>query len=169
MAKATTCLPDKEIKAAKPSDKEYNLFDGDGHRIRIKPNGSKLWMLNYYRPVSRKRANLSLGKYPDLSLANARKTALEARELQARGIDPQGERQRQQQEHKAIHQHTFFNVIKEWFEIKKDDVTTDYAVDIWRSLELHIFPQLSKVLVSFHLLAFGLASCPKKFQGFFQR
>ncbi|WP_158160876.1 integrase domain-containing protein [Grimontia hollisae] len=147
MAKITTRLSDKEIKAAKPSDKEYNLFDGEGLRIRIKPNGSKLWILNYYRPVSRKRANLSLGKYPDLSLANARKAALEAKELLAQGIDPQEERQRQQQEHKAIHQHTFFNVTKEWFDIKKDDVTPDYAVDIWRSLELHIFPHLSHVPV----------------------
>ena len=36
---------------------------------------------------------------------------------------------------------------KEWFEIKKDDVTPDYAVDIWRSLELHIFPLLSDIPV----------------------
>ncbi len=35
------------------------------------------------------------------------------------------------------------NVSKEWFEIKKHNVTSDYAVDIWRSLELHIFPYLS--------------------------
>ncbi len=66
MAKTTTRLSDKEIKSAKPSDKEYNLFDGDGLRLRVKPNGSKLWIMNYCRPVSRKRANLSLGKYPDL-------------------------------------------------------------------------------------------------------
>ena len=34
-----------------------------------------------------------------------------------------------------------------WFDIKKGDVTPDYAVDIWRSLELHIFPHLSNVPV----------------------
>ena len=148
MAKVTTRLSDKEIKSAKPSEKEYNLFDGDGLRLRIKPNGSKNWIFNYYRPTSRKRANLSLGKYPDLSLANARKATLEANELLAQGIDPQEERKRQQQEYKSVHQHTFSNVAKEWFEIKKDDITPDYAVDIWRSLELHIFPSISKVPVS---------------------
>ena len=37
---------------------------------------------------------------------------------------------------------------KEWFEIQKDDVTPDYAVNIWRSLELHIFPDLSDIPVS---------------------
>jgi len=148
MAKVTTRLSDKEIKSAKPSEKEYNLFDGDGLRLRIKPNGSKNWIFNYYRPTSRKRANLSLGKYPDLSLANARRATLEANELLAQGIDPQEERKRQQQEYKSVHQHTFSNVAKEWFEIKKDDITPDYAVDIWRSLELHIFPSISKVPVS---------------------
>lgn len=148
MAKVTTRLSDKEIKSAKPSEKEYNLFDGDGLRLRIKPNGSKNWIFNYYRPTSRKRANLSLGKYPDLSLANARKATLEANELLAQGIDPQEERKRQQQAYKSVHQHTFSNVAKEWFEIKKDDITPDYAVDIWRSLELHIFPSISKVPVS---------------------
>lgn len=147
MAKTTTRLSDKEIKSAKPSDKEYNLFDGDGLRLRVKPNGSKLWIMNYCRPVSRKRANLSLGKYPDLSLSNARKAALEAKELLAQDIDPQEERKRQQKEHQAVHQHTFINVAKEWFDIKKDDVTPDYAVDIWRSLELHIFPSLDKTPV----------------------
>ena len=147
MAKTTTRLTDKEIKAAKPQEKEYNLFDGDGLRLRVKPNGSKHWILNYYRPNSRKRANLSLGKYPDLPLAKARKATMEAKELLAEGIDPQEKRKQEQQEHKAVHQHTFFNVATEWFEIKKGDVTTDYAVDIWRSLELHIFACLGEIPV----------------------
>ncbi|GAB1621414.1 integrase domain-containing protein [Agarivorans albus] len=147
MAKSTTRLTDKEIKAARPGDKEYNLFDGDGLRLRVKPNGSKLWMVNYYRPVTRKRANLSLGKYPNLSLANARKAALEAKELLAQGIDPLEYKKKQQQEHQATHQHTFINVSQKWFDIKKEDVTSDYAVDVWRSLELHIFPNLSSTPV----------------------
>ncbi|KGY09209.1 integrase domain-containing protein [Vibrio sinaloensis] len=147
MAKTTTRLTDKEIKAAKPQEKEYNLFDGDGLRLRVKPNGSKHWILNYYRPNSRKRANLSLGKYPDLPLAKARKATMEAKELLAEGIDPQEKRKQEQQEHKAIHQHTFFNVANEWFEIKKEDVTADYTVDIWRSLELHIFARLGEIPV----------------------
>ncbi|KIF52742.1 integrase domain-containing protein [Vibrio owensii] len=147
MAKTTSRLTDKEIKAAKQQEKEYNLFDGDGLRLRVKPNGSKHWILNYYRPNSRKRANLSLGKYPDLPLAKARKATMEAKELLAEGIDPQEKRKREQQEHKAIHQHTFFNVANEWFEIKKGDVTADYAVDIWRSLELHIFASLGAIPV----------------------
>ncbi|HIF9097322.1 TPA: integrase domain-containing protein [Photobacterium damselae] len=148
MAKVTTRLSDKEIKAAKPKDKEYILSDGDGLRLRVKPNGSKLWLLNYTHPTKKKRTNLGFGKYPDLSLANARKLSLEAKELLVQGLDPLEEKKSQQQKHKVIHQHTFINVSKEWFEIKKDDVTPDYAVDIWRSLELHIFPNLSDIPIS---------------------
>jgi len=147
MAKVTTRLSDKEIKSAKPKEKEFILSDGDGLRLRVKPNGSKLWLLNYTHPAKKKRTNLSLGKYPELSLANARKASLEAKELIAQGVDPQEEKKRHQQEHIALHEHTFFNVTTKWFEIKKDDITPDYAVDIWRSLELHIFPYLSDVPV----------------------
>lgn len=119
MAKVTTRLSDTQIKAAKPKDKEYVLSDGDGLRIRVKPNGSKSWLLNYTHPIKKTRTNLSLGKHPEVSLANARKLALEARELLAQGIDPLDARKQQQEEHKAIHEHTLFNVTQEWFAIKK--------------------------------------------------
>ncbi|MBL4283169.1 integrase domain-containing protein [Vibrio fluvialis] len=148
MARTTTRLADKEVKAAKPKEKEYALSDGDGLRLRVKTNGSKLWLLNYTHPTKRSRTNFGLGAYPDLSLANARKKALETRELLAQNIDPQEDKKRQQKEHKTVHEHTFINVTTEWFEIKKDDVTPDYAADIWRSLELHIFPALSAMPVS---------------------
>ncbi len=147
MAKITTRLSDKEIHSAKPRDKEYILSDGDGLRLRVKPNGSKLWLFNYKHPTKAKRTNFGLGKYPDLSLANARKIATAARELLSLGIDPQEDKKRKLLEHKANHEHTFINVSKEWFVIKQDSVTPDYAVDIWRSLELHIFPSISDVPV----------------------
>ncbi|MBY8286984.1 integrase domain-containing protein [Vibrio fluvialis] len=147
MAKITTRLTDKDIKSAKPKDKEYNLFDGDGLRLRIKPNGSRQWIFNYYKPITGKRANLSLGRYPDLSLANARKNAMAARELLAQGIDPQEERKRQELVHKEIYEHTFAKVSEDWFNLKKHEVTPDYAVDIWRSLELHVFPQIANTPV----------------------
>ena len=86
MARTTTRLTDKELKSAKPKEKEYALSDGDGLRLRVKTNGSKLWLLNYTHPTKKRRTNLSLGKYPDLSLANARKSAMEAKELLVQGL-----------------------------------------------------------------------------------
>ncbi|MBY8048822.1 tyrosine-type recombinase/integrase [Vibrio fluvialis] len=143
MPRQTKPLTATEVKNAKPKEKEYSLVDGQGLKLRVLPSGSKQWQLNYYRPTNGKRANLNLGRYPDISLVQARKSALEARELIAQRIDPQEHKERKLQEHKAIHEHTFLNVSKEWFEIKKHDITPDYAVDIWRSLDLHIFPSLA--------------------------
>ncbi len=143
MPRQTKPLTATEVKNAKPKEKEYSLVDGQGLKLRVLPSGSKQWQLNYYRPTNGKRANLNLGRYPDVSLVQARKSALEARELIAQEIDPQEHKEQKLQEHKAIHEHTFLNVSKEWFEIKKHDVTPDYAADIWRSLDLHIFPSLA--------------------------
>ena len=147
MARQTTPLTATQVKEAKAKPKEYYLVDGQGLKLRIKPNGSKSWLFNYLKPINNKRTNLSLGMYPALSLATARKMTLNANELLAQGIDPQDERKKQLQEHKAVNQHTFYNVAKEWFVIKKDDITPDYADDIWRSLDLHVFPILANVPV----------------------
>ena len=69
------------------------------------------------------------------------------RALIAQGIDPQENKKQQQQEQQATHQHTLFNVSQEWFAIKQDDITSNHATDIWRSLERHIFPSLANTPV----------------------
>lgn len=147
MPRVAKPLTATEVKNAKSKEKEYRLSDGNGLQLRILPSGGKQWLLNYYRPTNKKRANLNLGRFPDISLAQARKSALLAKELIAQGIDPLDEQKRQQREYKQTHEHIFVNVATEWFEIKKDSVTPDYAVDIWRSLELHIFPHLGNAPV----------------------
>lgn len=48
---------------------------------------------------------------------------------------------------KATTEHTFKNVATAWFDLKKDSVTTAYAEDIWRSLTLHVFPDLTPISV----------------------
>ena len=81
-------LSDRQLKAVKAKDKDYVLSDGDGLQLRVRSNGSMLWNFNYREPVTKNRINMGLGTYPELSLANARKKVVEARELLAQGIDP---------------------------------------------------------------------------------
>ena len=88
MAKNVTPLNNTKIKQAKPKDKEYNLSDCDGLMLRVKPNGSKLWLFNYYRPFSKKRANISFGQYPEVTLAEARNKRADARALISKDIVP---------------------------------------------------------------------------------
>lgn len=91
---------------------------------------------------------MGLGTFPELSLAHARKRTVEARELVAQGLDPKEQRDADRQAKKAATEHTFQNVATAWFELKKDSVTTAYAEDIWRSLTLHVFPDLHATPIS---------------------
>ncbi|WP_345778754.1 integrase arm-type DNA-binding domain-containing protein [Shewanella sp. Isolate7] len=76
MGNTTKQLSATQVANAKPRDKEYNLSDGRGLSLRVKTSGSRFWLLNYTRPITKKRANLGLGTYPDVSLAEARKVSV---------------------------------------------------------------------------------------------
>ncbi|BFI64468.1 hypothetical protein okayama3_00530 [Yersinia pseudotuberculosis] len=79
-------LTDIKVKSAKPTDKAYKLTDGGGMYLLVKPNGSKYWRLKY-RFVGKEKM-LSIGVYPDVSLADARQKRDEARKVLAAGGDP---------------------------------------------------------------------------------
>jgi hypothetical protein len=141
-------LSDRQLKTIKAKNKDYVLSDGDGLQLRVRSNGSMLWNFNYREPITKKRINMGLGTYPELSLANARKKVVKARELLAQGIDPKVQRNAQDEAKRAETEHTFENVATAWFELKKDSVTQAYAEDIWRSLTLHVFPDLKTTPLS---------------------
>jgi integrase len=145
MARTTKPLTDTEAKQAKPKEKEYNLADGQGLYLRVKPNGSKLWLFNYTRPYSKKRANLGLGQYPIVTLAKARESRRLNLELLSENIDPGAHRLEQERLKGEANENTFKRVADDWFEVKKSKVTTAYGDDIYRSLMLHAFPSLGAV------------------------
>ncbi|HCG8654018.1 TPA: tyrosine-type recombinase/integrase [Vibrio parahaemolyticus] len=148
MGRRVVPLTDKKVKSLKPAGKETIASDGKGLQLRIMPNGTKSWRFVYKSPATGKRSNMTLGKYPELSIANARKLAEGHRELVALDIDPKHHKKEEKEKTEAIHQHTLFNVSQQWMEQKKSVVTEDYAKDIWRSLELHVFPSLSSEPIS---------------------
>lgn len=150
MARTVKPLNDKQIKSAKPkleggTPKEYNLSDGQGLALRILTNGTKQWLFNYEKPFTKARTNISFGTYPEVTLEQARQKRLEARALLAQEIDPKEHRDQLQSAQEEAHAQTLENVAMRWFETKKSKVTPAYAEDIWRSLTLHVFPQLGKL------------------------
>ena len=148
MGAQATRLSDVKVKAAKAKEKDYILTDGNGLQMRVRINGSKLWNFNYIHPDTKKRINMGLGTFPEISLAQARKRTVEARELVAQGLDPKEKRDAERHAKKAATEHTFENISTEWFKLKKDSVTPAYAEDIWRSLTLHVFPNLGTTPIS---------------------
>lgn len=147
MAKIAKKLTDTEIKSTKPTDKEINLFDGDGLILRIAPlskGGKKNWNFRYAVPVSKKRTKMSLGTYPHLTLARARALRDEYLSLLANGINPQVHNTQKANALKDATEHTFQAVAKKWLDekVKTSGISQDHANDIWRSLERNIFPTL---------------------------
>ncbi len=65
-------------------------FDGGGLMLYVKPNGNRSWVFRY--SYAGRRRDQGLGRWPDVSLAEAREKALEARRLLADGRDPIHER-----------------------------------------------------------------------------
>ena len=83
---AKEILKDPVLRGIKPGEKDQRLNDGSGLYLLVKPSGSKWWRLDY--TFEGKRKTLSLGTYPDTTLANARRKAQDARSEVADGIDP---------------------------------------------------------------------------------
>ncbi len=63
-------LTDIKVKTAKPKEKPYKLADGGGMYLLINTNGSKYWRMKYR--FAGKEKMLSIGVYPDVTLADAR-------------------------------------------------------------------------------------------------
>lgn len=91
---------------------------------------------------------MGLGAYPEISLSQARRMTVEARELIAIGVDPKEHRDQVRQEQRAATEHTLEKVAEAWFDLKKENVTAAYAEDIWRSLTLHVFPDIGQTPIS---------------------
>lgn len=89
MARQTKPLNNTEVKNSKATERATILYDGDGLELLVKPGGSKLWRFRYYKPFTRKRAMISFGAYPAVSLSEARQLREDARLLLSKDIDPQ--------------------------------------------------------------------------------
>lgn len=87
MARVIKPLSPVQVKNAKPKEKMYKLFDGGGLYLEVMPTGSKLWRMKF-RQENGKENLLSFGKYPEVSLEQARAFREEARGMKAAGIDP---------------------------------------------------------------------------------
>ena len=129
------------VKQAKPTKKTRKLFDGQGLFLEIKPNGSKLWRHKFY--FEGKEKLLSLGTYPEISLADAREAHREARILIAKGVNPSDARQAQREAKSDVN--SFEAIAREWHTKNIGKWTEKHGEQIIRRLELNVFPWLGKV------------------------
>jgi len=110
MAGGLTAL---KLKTTKPTGKAFKLSDGGGLYFHMTARGSGSFRYDYRS--SGKRRTLTIGKFPDLSLADARRLHQEARKDLANGIDPAEKKLTQR---KAGGGNTFSEIAHEWFAVK---------------------------------------------------
>lgn len=111
-------LTDTAIRKTKPTATVQKLRDGGGLYLLLRPDGAKWWRWDYRRPVTGKRNTLSLGTYPDVSLATARERHAAARRLLADGVDPGEQRKAQKVATRERSENTFEAVAAELIAVR---------------------------------------------------
>lgn len=136
-------LTDTQINKAKPQSKQVTLFDGGGLYLLVTPQGSKLWRFKYR--FNRTNKLLSLGVYPAVSLADARKRRDDARKLIANDIDPSTAKKAQKQAGVDRMANSFEVVAREWHNVYKNQWTQGHAKNILGRMEREVFPYLGSM------------------------
>jgi hypothetical protein len=85
-------LTDTALKALKPKQKAYVVSDDRSLYAEVLPTGAIVWRFRYR--LNGKREKLTLGKYPALTLKNARLKRDESAQLVAMGESPAQKKQR---------------------------------------------------------------------------
>jgi integrase len=131
-------LTDTAIRKSKPGEKPVKLFDGAGLFLLVQPTGGKLWRLKYR--FEGKEKLLSLGAYPEVSLADARERRDAARKQLAAGVDPSQARKDEKTARQVAAANSFESVARAWWEHWKGPKSARHADYVIRRLELDVFP-----------------------------
>ena len=133
-------LTETAIKKAKPADKPIKLSDGRGMYLLVNPIGSKLWRWKYR--VLGKEKVLSLGAYPDVSLAQARDGVDKARKALAAGDDPMAKRKADKVATRTAAENSFETVARKWWANWKPARSEQHAGQVMRRFEANVFPYI---------------------------
>jgi len=133
-------LSDTALRNAKPTEKPFKLYDERGLYLIVNPNGGKWWRLKYR--LGGKERTISLGTYPEVTLAQARSKRDDARALVAGNTDPSQHRQETKIQAKLAAQNTFEAVANEWHSLHNKSKSERHQQRVRRWLDAYLFPVL---------------------------
>ena len=136
-------LNDRQIKNAKPAEKPFKLNDGKGLYLYINTSGGKLWRFDF--SYNGKRKTLSIGKYPTVSLVEARQAAENARRLLVSGQDPSEAKQQEKRERQAAALNTFEAIARRWHSDNLIRWKENHAARVLRYFETDVFPVIGEM------------------------
>ena len=138
-------LNDRQIKNAKPAEKPFKLNDGKGLYLYINTSGGKLWRFDFSH--NGKRKTLSIGKYPTISLVEARQAAENARRLLVSGQDPSEAKQQEKRERQAAALNTFESIARRWHTDNLHRWKENHAARVLRYFETDVFPAIGAMSI----------------------
>ena len=122
----------KQIDAAKPKDKPYRLLDSNGLYLYVPVTGKKVWQLRY--KIDGKEKVLTVGKYPLMSLQEARDKAWLAKKDVSVGVDPVKAKKL------SVKDNSFSSIYQEWYDHKKQVWSEVYSTELSRMFQDDILP-----------------------------
>ena len=133
-------LTDTTIRNAKPTDKPFKLYDGDGLYPQVMPSGGK-WRRFKYRFADKEKL-VSVGTYPEISLKAARARREAARTLVAEGVDPSENRRATKAARVERDANSFEVIASEWFGKFASTWVSSHGDRIVARFERDIFPKM---------------------------
>ena len=118
-------LTDAQLRRIKanPNKKTPDKYsDTNGLQLHVFPTGRKTWIYAYR--YQNKQRSLTLGSYPDLSLADARIKLSQAKKTLNEGIDPNQAKKSNLTQLNG--EHSFEYVAMEWYRKKSRDLGTKH-------------------------------------------
>ncbi|AOA57117.1 tyrosine-type recombinase/integrase [Acinetobacter larvae] len=152
-------LTDAQIRKIKPLEKKKRYSDEKGLYLEVTPAGGKFWRLKYR--FDGRESTLTIGSYPEITLAQARRARDEARIQLYSNIDPNAvKNQRLQQIDENI---LFKSLAMEWMEDRKAVIKeTTYLRDL-SVFEKDLFPALGNLPID-QINGKDVLACAKKIE-----
>ena len=135
-------LTARQVETAKPKEKDYKLSDERGLFLLVTTTGKRYWRMKYR--IAGKEKKLSIGVYPEISLADARVKRDEAKKVIADGGDPSEKKQLEKLAKKISVVNNFRALAMEWHKHKCISWSESYAESVMEALEKDIFPYVGK-------------------------
>ena len=138
-------LTDIAVKRLKPQEKPYRKADSGGLAIRVLPNGSKLWQFRYR--VGGKENTLSIGPYPEVSLAQARASRDKAKTELRDNRDPNITRKQEKAAAAGV-KNRLQSVGEDWLKANMGRWSPKHGGQVRSTLEQFVWPKLGNVPVA---------------------
>lgn len=130
-----------EIKNAKPKEKDYTINVDTGLTLLVKTTGSKLWRYRY--SFAGKRCMISIGKYPQISLKDAKQRQRDYQDMLEQGINPSTFKQTQKIQ--QAKEKDFRTIALEWHAKHYHASNDRHTRLVLRRLEKYLFPTIGRL------------------------